>query len=58
VRQISHRDRQSHSALIVLVEHDWVHPLSEALADDEGIILQQTLTDELVQHLIEESEAE
>lgn len=46
------------SALLLLVEHDWAHRLSEALADDEGIILQQTLTDELVQHLLDESEVE
>jgi uncharacterized membrane protein len=46
------------SALIILVEHDWAHPLSEALADVEGVILQQTLTDELVEELIKEGGAD
>jgi uncharacterized membrane protein len=41
------------SALIVLVEHEWAQPMSDALAGLEGVVLQQTLTDELVQELIE-----
>ena len=36
------------SALIVLVEDTWAVSLSESLKDDKGIILQQTITDELV----------
>jgi uncharacterized membrane protein len=42
------------SALVLLVETEWAATVSEALADREGIILQQTLTDELVQQLLEE----
>lgn len=51
------------SALVILVEHDWVHPLSEALAGDDarqegerGVILQQTLTDQMVEDLLRASE--
>jgi uncharacterized membrane protein len=46
------------SALIVLVEHDWVHPMSESLADLGGVVFQQTLTDELAEELVRASEAE
>jgi uncharacterized membrane protein len=46
------------SALIVLVEHDWVHPMSESLADRGGVVFQQTLTDELAGELLKASEAE
>jgi uncharacterized membrane protein len=41
------------SALIILVEHEWAQPMSEALSDLGGIVLQQTLTDELVEELME-----
>lgn len=46
------------SALVVLVEDDSAQPLSEALAGKEGIILQQTLTDELVEKLVEAGKAQ
>jgi uncharacterized membrane protein/sporulation protein YlmC with PRC-barrel domain len=39
-------------ALVVLVEHEFVVPLSESLAQDEGTIVQQTLTDKLVEELM------
>jgi uncharacterized membrane protein len=39
-------------ALVVLVEHEFSVPLSESLAHDEGIIVQQTLTDKLVEELM------
>jgi uncharacterized membrane protein len=39
-------------ALVVLVEHEFAVPLSESLAHDEGIIVQQTLTDKLVEELM------
>ncbi|MGD9406252.1 MAG: DUF1269 domain-containing protein [Anaerolineae bacterium] len=39
-------------ALVVLVEHEFVVPLSESLARDEGTIVQQTLTDKLVEELM------
>lgn len=44
------------AALIVLVETEWAVKVSEALADREGMILQQPLTDRLVKELIEASE--
>jgi uncharacterized membrane protein len=36
------------SALVILVEDTWAISLSESLKDDKGIVLQQTITDELV----------
>jgi uncharacterized membrane protein len=39
-------------ALVVLVEHEFVVPLSESLAHDGGIVVQQTLTDKLVEELM------
>jgi uncharacterized membrane protein len=44
------------AALIVLVEHEWAVKVSEALADREGMILQQPLTDRLVRELMEASQ--
>ena len=44
------------SALVVLVEQEWAQPLSEALDGDDGVILQQALTDELVGELMQGSE--
>jgi uncharacterized membrane protein len=46
------------SALVVLVEEHWAHSLSEVLGEEEGVIVQQTLTEELVEGLLAESEAE
>jgi uncharacterized membrane protein len=46
------------SALILLVEHGSTVKLSEALAADEGVMFQQTLTDAIVKELLEASEAE
>lgn len=46
------------SALVVLVEHDSAVRLSEALAGEEGWILQQTLTDKTVEELLQASRAE
>jgi len=43
-------------ALLVIVEDQWVVKASEALADNEGMIFQQTLTDEMVQQLMEADE--
>jgi uncharacterized membrane protein len=39
------------SALIILVEHEWLHSLSSATSDLEGSVLQETLSDELIQQL-------
>jgi uncharacterized membrane protein len=46
------------AAVLVLVEHEWVQPLSEAFADMKGVAIQQTLTDRLVEQLLAESESQ
>jgi uncharacterized membrane protein len=46
------------SALVVLVEDEWRVSLSESLKDDKGVIVQQTLSDELVKQLLEADERE
>ena len=40
------------SALVVLVEHEFAVPLAESLGHDDGIIVQQALTDGLVEALL------
>lgn len=42
------------SALILLVEHRYLHQLSEAMAGMEGIVMQHTLTDAVVEQLLSE----
>ncbi len=44
------------SALILLVEHGSAVKLSESLAGDKGVMFQQTLTDELVEELLQTNE--
>jgi uncharacterized membrane protein/sporulation protein YlmC with PRC-barrel domain len=44
------------SALVLLVETEWLKPLSDALADEKGVILHETLTDELVQELMDQGD--
>lgn len=44
------------SALVLLIEDEWVKKASEALSDWPGIVLQQTLTDALVEDLLKASE--
>lgn len=44
------------SALVVLVEDEWMEPLSEAWAGLEGTVFQQTLSDQLVQELLPDQE--
>lgn len=46
------------SALVMIVEHDSVQQLSEALSDLPGIVLQQTITDTVVEELLEAMPAE
>jgi uncharacterized membrane protein len=43
------------SAFIVLVEHDSVRSMAEAMADVGGVVLQQTITDTLVEESMEGS---
>lgn len=44
------------SALIVLVEHDYYHQLSDMIAEEKGVFFRQTLTDRLVEKLTAEGE--
>lgn len=46
------------AAVLVLVEREWVQSLSEALADLEGVAVQQTLADTLVEQLLNEIKAQ
>jgi uncharacterized membrane protein len=45
------------SALVILIEDQYVHQLSESLADLKGVVLQHTLTDEVVNQLLEEDKS-
>lgn len=44
------------SGLIVLVEHEYYHQLSEVIAKEEGVFFHQALTDRLVEGLLAEGE--
>jgi len=44
------------SGLIVLVEHEYFKQLSEVVAEEKGVLFQQTLTDKLVEKLLEAGE--
>ena len=44
------------SALIVLVEHGYYEQLSEVIAEEEGVLFRQALTDKLVEELLAETE--
>jgi uncharacterized membrane protein len=44
------------SGLIVLVEHQYYHQLSEVIAEEEGVFFHQALTDRLVEGLLAEGE--
>ena len=46
------------SALVLLVEHGSAVKLSQSLAEDKGVLLQQTLSDKLVEELLEAGEAD
>jgi len=46
------------AAALVIVEDQWAVKASEALGDSEGMIFQQTLSDEMVQGLMEADEGE
>jgi uncharacterized membrane protein len=46
------------SALIVLVEHDSVKSMAEAMAGVGGVVLQQTITDTLVEEMMAEGDPE
>lgn len=44
------------SAIIVLVEHEWASTLAEAWADMDGVVIQERLTDRLVQDLLADAQ--
>lgn len=44
------------SALVLLVENEWLQSMSDALEDDAGVVLHETLTDELVQEFLDQYE--
>jgi uncharacterized membrane protein len=46
------------SALVLLMEHLWVQKASESMSDLGGMVFQQTITDTLVEDLLEGKEAE
>lgn len=46
------------AAVVVLLEHEWTASLAENLSGEKGVILQQALTDDLVEHLLDASEKE
>jgi uncharacterized membrane protein len=46
------------SALVILVEDMWAVSLAESLKDDKGIVMQQTITDELVKQFEGDEEDE
>jgi uncharacterized membrane protein len=46
------------AALILLMEHHWVQPASEAMADISGMVFQQTITDRLAADLAVATEEE
>jgi uncharacterized membrane protein len=49
--------RPGSAALVILVEHEFAVPLSESLAGEEGVIVQQALTDRMVEELLAKEEA-
>lgn len=46
------------SALVMIVAHESARGFVDAMADVGGVVLQETLTDEMVQQLLEASEQE
>jgi uncharacterized membrane protein len=46
------------AAVLVVVEDEWAVKASEALADDKNLVFQQTLTDEMVQKLLDAGKEE
>ena len=52
------RLQPGNSALIVLVEQESADDLSEAWAEEEGIIVRQALTDEMVEQLVKAGDGE
>jgi uncharacterized membrane protein len=58
LKNLQDRLQPGTSALIVLVENEWVDSLAEAWKDMDGVVFQHTLSDQLVADLIAADEAE
>jgi uncharacterized membrane protein len=58
LNELKERLEPGSSALIILVEDKWVVKASESLSDTEGLMFQQTLTDEMVKRMTEEGGVE
>ena len=56
LQKLEERLQPGGSALVVLVEHEWKKPMSESLADMDGLIFHQVLTDEMVNKIIASGE--
>jgi uncharacterized membrane protein len=56
LKELPERLQPGTSAFIVLVEHDSVRSMAEAMADVGGVVLQQTITDTLVEEWMGKSE--
>ena len=56
LRELQEHLQPGTSALIVLVEHDPVKSMAEAMAGVGGVVLQQTITDTLVEELMAEGD--
>jgi uncharacterized membrane protein len=56
LQELQEHLRPGTSALLVVVEHDSVKSMGEAMAGVGGVVLQQTITDRLVEEWMEESE--
>jgi uncharacterized membrane protein len=56
LRELQEHLQPGTSAFIVLIEHDSVRSMAEAMADVGGVVLQQTITDTLVEQWMGESE--
>lgn len=50
--------KEASAAALIIVEDQRVTQAPEALGNEEGVIFQQTLTDEMVEWLVGASEAE
>ena len=46
------------AALILLMEHQWIRPASEAMADVEGMVFQQAISDRLAEDLMGATEGD
>ena len=58
LRGLGERLEPGSAALLILVQHEWAAPLSRELAGRDGILMQETLTDDLIEKLTAASEAE